>query len=136
MGILKAGATFSVIDLAYPPDRQNIFARPKAPVVIDKAAREAGELTEKVRNFIKENLHLQTEVPCLELQDDGTLLSGKINGKDIFSEQVTLKKKGPGVIVGPDSIPTLSFTSGSKGRPKGVRGRHYSLAYYFNWMAE
>lgn len=37
--------------------------------------------------------------------------------------------------IGPDSVPTLSFTSGSEGRPKGVRGRHFSLAYYFNWMA-
>lgn len=93
-------------------------------------------MTEKVRNFIKENLELRTEIPGLELQDDGTLLGGKINGKDVFSEQVALKKKGPGVVVGPDSIPTLSFTSGFEGGPKGVRGRHYSLAYYFDWMAE
>lgn len=135
MGILKAGATLSVIDPAYPPDRQNIYldvARPKALVIIDKATREAGELTEKVRNFIKENLQLWTEVPGLELLDDGTLLGGEINGKDVFSEQVALKSKSPGVVVGPDSIPTLSFTSGSEGRPKGVQGRHYSLAYYFD----
>jgi len=61
---------------------------------------------------------------------------GKINSKDVFSEQMALKSNGPGVVVGPDSIPTLSFTSGSEGRPKGVRGRHYSLAYYFDWMAQ
>jgi L-aminoadipate-semialdehyde dehydrogenase len=139
MGILKAGATFSVIDPAYPPDRQNIYldvARPKALVVIAKAAREAGELTDKVRSFIQENLHLKTEVPGLELLDNGTLVGGKINGKDVLEDQVSLKSKSPGVVVGPDSIPTLSFTSGSEGRPKGVRGRHYSLAYYFDWMAE
>ncbi|KAH8687352.1 L-aminoadipate-semialdehyde dehydrogenase-like protein large subunit [Tricladium varicosporioides] len=139
MGILKAGATFSVIDPSYPPDRQNIYldvARPRALVVIDKATREAGELTEKVRHFIHEHLELRTEVPGLELKDDGTLIGGKIDGKDVLSEQVSLKSKGPGVVVGPDSTPTLSFTSGSEGRPKGVRGRHYSLAYYFDWMAE
>lgn len=139
MGILKAGATFSVIDPSYPPDRQNIYldvARPRALVVIDKATREAGELTGKVRDFIKENLQLRTEVPGLELKDDGTLVGGNVNGKDAFADQVSSKTKSPGVVVGPDSCPTLSFTSGSEGRPKGVRGRHYSLAYYFDWMAE
>lgn len=139
MGILKAGATFSVIDPAYPPDRQNIYldiARPRALVIINKATREAGELSEKVRNFIKENLQLRTEVPGLELKDDGTLVGGDIDGRDVLADQVTLKSKSPGVIVGPDSTPTLSFTSGSEGRPKGVLGRHYSLAYYFDWMAE
>ena len=139
MGILKAGATFSVIDPSYPPDRQNIYldvARPRALVVIDKATTEAGELTDKVRDFIKENLNLRTEVPGLELKDDGTLVGGNVNGKDVFASQQSLRAKGPGVVVGPDSIPTLSFTSGSEGRPKGVRGRHYSLAYYFDWMGE
>jgi L-aminoadipate-semialdehyde dehydrogenase len=139
MGILKAGATFSVIDPAYPPDRQNIYldvARPKALVVIKKATEEAGELTEKVRDFIKANLQLKTEVPGLQLRDDGSLVGGELDGKDVFAEQQQLKSKGPGVLVGPDSIPTLSFTSGSEGRPKGVQGRHYSLAYYFDWMAE
>lgn len=139
VGILKAGATFSVIDPSYPPDRQNIYldvARPRALVVIDKATREAGELTDKVRNFIKEHLDLRTEVPGLELKDDGTLVGGNVNGKDVLADQITLKSQGTGVVVGPDSTPTLSFTSGSEGRPKGVRGRHYSLAYYFDWMAE
>lgn len=139
MGILKAGATFSVIDPSYPPDRQNIYldvARPRALVVIDKATREAGELTDKVRSFIKENLQLRTEIPGLELKDDGTLVGGSLDGKDVFASQSSLKSKSPGVIVGPDSCPTLSFTSGSEGRPKGVLGRHYSLAYYFDWMAE
>ncbi|KAJ6106810.1 hypothetical protein N7512_010327 [Penicillium capsulatum] len=113
MGILKAGATFSVID---PLD--------------------AGELSNLVRSFINENLELRTEIPALALQDDGTLVGGNINGQDVFAQQVELKSKPVGVIVGPDSTPTLSFTSGSEGRPKGVRGRHFSLAYYFPWMSE
>lgn len=139
MGILKSGATFSVIDPAYPPERQNIYldvARPRALVVIEKATRDAGELSDIVRGFIKENLQLRTEVPALHLCDDGTLLGGSVNGQDVFANQVALKSKPVGVVVGPDSIPTLSFTSGSEGRPKGVRGRHFSLAYYFPWMAE
>ena len=140
MGILKAGATFSVIDPSYPPDRQIIYldvARPRALVVIDKATKDTGELSDKVRAFVAETLDLRTEVPALRLCDDGTLLGGDgSDGRDVLAEQVAAKADGPGVLVGPDSTPTLSFTSGSEGRPKGVRGRHFSLAYYFDWMAE
>lgn len=103
---------------------------------IAKATRDAGELSEIVRSFINENLELRTEVPALALEDDGTLVGGSVNGQDVFTNQVESKSKPVGVVVGPDSTPTLSFTSGSEGRPKGVRGRHFSLAYYFPWMSE
>lgn len=139
MGILKAGATFSVLDPAYPPDRQNIYlevSQPRALIIIEKATKEAGQLSAKVRSFVDANLDLRTEVGALALQDDGTLLGGARNGTDVFEAVLPLKAKSPGVVIGPDSTPTLSFTSGSEGRPKGVRGRHFSLAYYFDWMAE
>ncbi|KIW72910.1 L-aminoadipate-semialdehyde dehydrogenase [Phialophora macrospora] len=139
MGTLKAGGTFSVLDPAYPPDRQNIYldvSRPRALVIIDKATQDAGELSGKVRGFINDNLQLKTEVPALRLQDDGVLQGGEVNGEDVFHAVRGSKAKSPGVVVGPDSTPTLSFTSGSEGKPKGVRGRHYSLAFYFDWMAK
>jgi len=137
MGILKAGGTICVIDPLYPPDRQIIYldvARPRALLIIDKASKEAGQLSDKVRTFIDEQLELRTEVPALQLLDDGSLQGGSIvNGNDILHG---LPTSAPNTLVGPDSIATLSFTSGSEGRPKGVQGRHYSLAYYFDWMAE
>ncbi|KAI9661553.1 MAG: large subunit of alpha-aminoadipate reductase [Trizodia sp. TS-e1964] len=139
MGVLKAGATFSVIDPAYPPERQIIYldvARPSALVIIEKATREAGPLDKIVKSFISENLKLKTEVPGLEIGDDGSLVGGIVNGSDILASQTKLAENSPGIVVGPDSIPTLSFTSGSEGRPKGVKGRHFSLAYYFPWMSE
>ncbi len=139
MGVLKAGATFSVLDPAYPPDRQNIYlevSQPRALIIIEKATREAGGLSEKVRSFVNGNLDLRTEIAALALRDNGTLLGGARNGRDVFEGVLLLKAKSPGVVVGPDSTPTLSFTSGSEGKPKGVRGRHFSLAYYFDWMAE
>ncbi|KAK4947557.1 large subunit of alpha-aminoadipate reductase [Elasticomyces elasticus] len=138
MGVLKAGGTFSVLDPAYPPDRQNIYldvSRPRALVIIEKATQDAGELSDKVRNFIKENLDLRTEVPALRLNDDGLVQGGQLDGKDVFEEVQSLKATRTGVVVGPDSTPTLSFTSGSEGKPKGVKGRHYR-AYYFDWMAK
>jgi L-aminoadipate-semialdehyde dehydrogenase len=140
MGILKAGAGFSVIDPLYPPDRQVIYldvAQPRALIVIQKTVQEAGELAEQVRSFIDEKLSLKTEVPGLILQDDGTLVSGiKTDGKDVFATADADARKSPDIPIGPDDTPTLSFTSGSEGRPKGVAGRHYSLPKYFPWMSK
>lgn len=70
------------------------------------------------------------------LQDDGSLSGGQAEGKDVLVPQAYLANKAPGLLVGPDDTPTLSFTSGSEGRPKGVQGRHFSLTYYFPWMAK
>jgi L-aminoadipate-semialdehyde dehydrogenase len=134
MGVLKAGATFSVIDPAYPPSRQNIYlqvAQPKALVIIEKA----GRIADLVREYVSNELNILTEVPALAIQNNGTLLGGSIGGKDVLADQIALKSEGTGIVVGPDSNPTLSFTSGSEGIPKGVRGRHFSLTYYFPWMA-
>jgi len=140
MGVLKAGATFSVIDPQYPADRQIIYldvAKPRALVVIEKATEEAGRLSDSVREYIDEHLKLVTEVPALRLKDDGSVVGGQVHGKgDILEVHQTRAGGLPGVVVGPDSTPTLSFTSGSEGRPKGVKGRHFSLAYYFPWMKE
>jgi L-aminoadipate-semialdehyde dehydrogenase len=71
------------------------------------------------------------------LQNDGTLVSGTTeNGQDTFATADAEAKKSPNIEIGPDDAPTLSFTSGSEGRPKGVSGRHYSLPKYFPWMAQ
>ncbi|KAI4248265.1 MAG: hypothetical protein LQ352_005965 [Teloschistes flavicans] len=139
-GVLKAGATFSVIDPAYPPDRQIIYldvAKPRALIVIEKTSQEAGELSSQVRSYISENLVLRTEIPALMLHDDGEMTGGRFESSaDVFKPQYHLANTSPGVLIGPDDTPTLSFTSGSEGRPKGVKGRHFSLTYYFPWMAE
>lgn len=139
MGVLKAGGTFSVIDPLYPPDRQIIYlkvAQPRALINLRKATQEAGQLSQKVRSFIDNDLQLRVEIPSLALEDDGTVLGGETNGEDLLSSQQELGPKPTNIVIGPDDIPTLSFTSGSEGIPKGVRGRHFSLAYYFPWMSQ
>ncbi|KAK6456102.1 large subunit of L-aminoadipate-semialdehyde dehydrogenase [Scheffersomyces xylosifermentans] len=137
MGVLKAGATFSVIDPAYPPARQNIYlsvARPAGLIGLEKA----GTLDSLVVDYIKKELNVVTTIPQLKINDDGSLIGGFLEGEatDCLTAYTKFQDKPTGVIVGPDSNPTLSFTSGSEGVPKGVLGRHYSLAYYFPWMAK
>ncbi|PKS10957.1 hypothetical protein jhhlp_002716 [Lomentospora prolificans] len=139
MGALKAGATVSVLDPQYPADRQKVLlevANPAFLVQIQRATQEAGKLSDTVAEFIANNLKIKGEIPALCLQDNGDLKGGEVNGQDCLQPQEARKGKFPGVVVGPDSIPTLSFTSGSEGKPKGVQGRHFSLTYYFPWMAE
>lgn len=135
MGVLKAGATFSVIDPAYPPARQTIYlgvAKPKGLIVI----RAAGQLDQLVEDYIQKELDVITRIPSLAIQDDASLEGCLPTEDDVLAPYEHLKDTRTGVVVGPDSNPTLSFTSGSEGIPKGVLGRHFSLAYYFNWMSK
>lgn len=139
MGTLASGATMSILDPLYPPTRQQIYlevAQPCALVNIDRATQEAGPLAPLVRRYIDEDLKLKTEVPSLRIRDDGFLEGGLVDGRDVFAPVRSKVACPPDTMVGPDSNPTLSFTSGSEGRPKGVLGRHYSLVRYFPWMAE
>lgn len=135
MGVLKAGATFSVIDPAYPPARQTIYlgvAKPKGLIVL----RSAGELDQLVEDYIQKELDVITRIPSVAIQTNGDIQGSLDQPKDVLSPYQHLQDTRSGVIVGPDSNPTLSFTSGSEGIPKGVLGRHFSLAYYFNWMSQ
>lgn len=111
LGVLKAGAAFSVIDPLYPADRQITYlkvAQPRALINLEKATQDAGELSDNVKSFIKDTLDLRTEVPSLAIRDSGCLLGGHVNGKDVFEPQKPFKTKPPGIIIGPDDAPTLS----------------------------
>jgi L-aminoadipate-semialdehyde dehydrogenase len=104
-----SGATFSVLDLLYPPSRQQVYlevARPCALVNIAKASNEAGPLAPLVRRYIDEELNLKTEVPSLRIGDDGVLAGGEVNGADLFAQVRAKAASRPDVIVGPDSNPT------------------------------
>lgn len=139
MGALKAGATVSVIDPQYPAERQKVLldiAKPRFLVCIEMANKESGPLSEPVLDFVASSLSLKSTIPALALTDNGELRGGSVDGKDCLDASIYSREDPVGVLVGPESAPTLSYTSGSEGRPKGVLGRHFSLTHYFPWMAQ
>eukprot|EP00039_Didymoeca_costata_P013486 m.205781 g.205781 ORF g.205781 m.205781 type:complete len:984 (-) comp15790_c0_seq1:3659-6610(-) len=120
MGILKSGATFTVVDPAYPAERQIIYLKVAQPrAVVSLAA--AGALSPEVQGYIDKDLSLCCQINGL------TMEATSLGDSDPSS---------PGVTVGPDNIGTLSFTSGSTGIPKAVRGRHISLTHFYPWMSQ
>ncbi|SCV68153.1 BQ2448_274 [Microbotryum intermedium] len=137
MGVLKAGATFSVIDPAYPPARQIIYlqvAQPRALVVL----AAAGSLLPPVRKYVTESLKIRVEVPAMQLLASSFLLGSAAAEGEPDALDGARPKAGQALNIplGPDSVGTLSFTSGSTGVPKGVRGRHFSLTHFFPWMSK
>ncbi|WVR09299.1 L-aminoadipate-semialdehyde dehydrogenase [Kwoniella sp. DSM 27419] len=134
MGILKAGGVFSVVDPAYPPSRQNVYlsvSTPRALLIISSA----GTLSPTVSDYIKENLNLRVMVPAIALTLNG-VTGSRAGDEDILAPYQQYAQTPAGVVLGPDSPATLSFTSGSTGIPKGVKGRHYSLTHFFPWMGK
>ena len=90
-----------------------------------------------MREFLSTELNIRVEVPALEISRDGTVSGGMTaSGVDVLQSHVHLGDTDPNVSLGPDSVGTLSFTSGSTGIPKGVKGRHFSLTHFFPWMGE
>jgi L-2-aminoadipate reductase len=108
-------------------------AQPRALVIL----RGAGTISPTVREFLSAELKIRVEVPALEILCDGTISGGaNVHGLDVLQPHAHLGDTDPNVALGPDSVGTLSFTSGSTGIPKGVKGRHFSLTHFFPWMGE
>jgi len=136
MGVLKAGGVFSVIDPAYPPNRQTVYldvSKPRALLIISSA----GVLHPAVSEYIETKLDLRLQIPAISLDESGVIRGSPTSSStDILDEYRSFASTPVGVVLGPDSHATLSFTSGSTGIPKGVKGRHYSLTHFFPWMSE
>lgn len=83
---------------------------------------QAGQIDPTVHQYAKEKLDIVCEIPGLHINQDGSLSGGQIEGAqgDVFDQVRSKADQDTGVVIGPDSIGTLSFTSGSTGIPKGM----------------
>lgn len=82
---------------------------------------QAGQIDPTVRQYAKDNLDIVCEIPGLHINQDGSVSGGQSpeSKKDVFDDVREKAAQDTGVVIGPDSIGTLSFTSGSTGIPKG-----------------
>ena len=119
-------------DPAYPPNRQIIYLQvstPRALLIISSA----GTLAPAVSDYISSSLSLRLLIPAISLSSTG-VTGSRPGEREILDPYQSYATTPSGVVLGPDSLATLSFTSGSMGIPKGVKGRHHSLTHFVPWM--
>ncbi|OEZ96701.1 tyrocidine synthase 3 [Duganella sp. HH101] len=117
LGVLKAGASYMMLDPGYPAahlEQCLEVAPPKAWLRISDSPLDAG----------KAQLLAGVPVP-LDLRD-------MVNSAQL---QPYTGQEAAVVPLGPDDIAVITFTSGSTGKPKAVEGRHGPLSHFLPWMA-
>jgi amino acid adenylation domain-containing protein len=120
MGVLKAGAAFTIVDPAYPVARSITCLEMAAPRGWLQIAA-AGPLPEALNECAN-------SLGCCRM-----LLSARGAGDDPLAQYSTAN---PEVETGADDLAYIAFTSGSTGNPKGVLGRHGPLTLFTSWAAK
>jgi amino acid adenylation domain-containing protein len=111
LGVLKAGAAFVILDPHYPTARLLGYLtaiKPKGWIQLPEAGIPDATL----------QAYAKTCSFSLDLE---------VNGLDHYSTAET------GIIVGPEDMAYVAFTSGSSGTPKPIAGKHGSLAHFALW---
>jgi amino acid adenylation domain-containing protein len=131
LGTLKAGGVFLLLDPAYPPRRQaELLALAGARAFIQLAA--TGELPEPLAAAVAA---LPGRLRLVLAPRAASAGAGTGGGGGAASQLGAWPATAPACAVGPDDPCVLTFTSGSTGVPKGVLGRHGSLAHFAPWAA-
>lgn len=121
LGVFKAGAAFLILDPTYPAARLIDClqaAKPRGWLQIEAA----GSVPNALEEFIT-----SSPFRCrLQLFQHSMAIS-----RDSLGGYST---DGPRVVVGPDDLAYVAFTSGSTGHAKGILGRHGPLSHFLPWQ--
>ncbi|MCP5098650.1 MAG: amino acid adenylation domain-containing protein, partial [Chloroflexi bacterium] len=123
LGIMKAGAAFTILDPAYPLARLTHFienTKPKGLVQLVAADKMLPSL---------EAMMDAPHFSCWVVLPDRNTAVAQRHLHDYANTP-------PAVKIGPNDLSHIAFTSGSTGLPKGVMGRHGSLSHFLPWQVE
>ncbi len=115
LGVLTAGAVFMVLDPAYPAPRlveMLSLGAPRAWITLEAA----GPVPVAIQDWLEE-----TGCPALELPAGGMAALARV---------ASFAAAAPRIVVGPQDVACLGFTSGSTGGPKGIQGLHGPLSHF------
>ena len=114
LGILKAGAAFTVFDSGYPPARLAQYSLSAMPSMLINIS-EAGSLPEELAGVTTKSIILPKTLAAVS----------QVLGQ--------YPDSAPNVEVGPHDLTYVMFTSGSTGKPKGLLGIHAPPAHFMAW---
>lgn len=123
LGILKAGAAFTILDCAYP-----------TPVLIERLQ------SAKPRGWIQLTATRVVPRPLLDLLDirlpNARLELSK--GTALITDPVLAAYPAcaPTDAIEPHDLAYVAFTSGTTGAPKGILGTHAPLMHFIRWHRE
>ena len=119
-GILKAGASFLILDPAYPVARSIDYlriAQPKGWLQLDGS----GDLPDEL-------------LSCLDSLRMRCRINVPQSKAEIFNNLSAYADTEPATIVTADTPAYVAFTSGSTGEPKGVVCRHGPVTHFLPWQ--
>ncbi|HEX6289174.1 MAG TPA: amino acid adenylation domain-containing protein, partial [Herpetosiphonaceae bacterium] len=119
LGVLKAGAAFTILDPSYPAARLIDYlqvAWPKGWLQLAAAGPSPDALTDYVATL---GCRWTLELPR--------------RADELPDRLASRPTSDPDVDVVPDDLAYVAFTSGSTGRPKGILGTHRPLVHFLAW---